>query len=192
MHCLGFSKLSCQEAIIFWFHGCSHHLQWFWCPREGNGNPLQYSCFENPTDGGAWCRLLSMQRVGHDWATSLSLFTFSSTTVWRHQFFGDLPSLYGPALTRLKHLLTMWGTWVWSLGSIHGQEDPLEKEMATHSSILAWRIHGWRSLVGYSPRGRKELDMTEWLHFHFHWEDYSLDYTDLCWQNNVSAFQHTV
>ena len=117
---------------------------------------------------------------------------FSSTTVWRHQFFGDLPSLYGPALTRLKHLLTMWGTWVWSLGSIHGQEDPLEKEMATHSSILAWRIHGWRSLVGYSPRGRKELDMTEWLHFHFHWEDYSLDYTDLCWQNNVSAFQHIV
>ena len=33
----------------------------------------------------------------------------------------------------VKHL---WETWVWSLG----QEDPLEKEMATHSSILAWRI----------------------------------------------------
>ena len=29
-------------------------------PEEGNGNPLQYSCFENPMDGGAWCRLLSM------------------------------------------------------------------------------------------------------------------------------------
>ena len=44
-------------------------------PGEGNGNPLQYSCLENPTDGGAWCRLLSMgsQRVGHDWTTSLSL-----------------------------------------------------------------------------------------------------------------------
>ena len=43
-------------------------------PGEGNGNPLQYSCLENPMDGGAWCRLLSMgsQRVGHDWATSLS------------------------------------------------------------------------------------------------------------------------
>ena len=42
-------------------------------PGEGNGNPLQYSCLENPMDGGAWCRLLSMglQRVGHDWATSL-------------------------------------------------------------------------------------------------------------------------
>ena len=30
-------------------------------------------------------------------------------------------------------------------------EDPLEKGMATHSSILAWRIHGQRNLAGYSP-----------------------------------------
>ena len=29
-------------------------------PGEGNGNPLPYSCLENPMDGGAWCRLLSM------------------------------------------------------------------------------------------------------------------------------------
>ena len=37
-------------------------------PGEGNGNPLQYSCLENPMDGGTWCRLLSMgsQRVRHD------------------------------------------------------------------------------------------------------------------------------
>ena len=42
-----------------------------------------------------------------------------------------------------------------------GQEDPLEKEMATHPSILAWKSHGQRSLVGYSPWGRKESDMTE-------------------------------
>ena len=40
----------------------------------------------------------------------------------------------------------------------------LEKEMATHSSTLAWRIHGQKSLVGYSPQGRKESDMTERLH----------------------------
>ena len=50
-----------------------------------------------------------------------------------------------------------------------GQEDPLEKEMATHSNILAWRIP-WTEEpgVGYSPPGRKELDTTERLHFHFH------------------------
>ena len=41
----------------------------------------------------------------------------------------------------------------------------LEKEMATHSSILTWEIHGWGSLVAYSPRGRKELDTTERFHF---------------------------
>jgi len=37
-------------------------------PGEGNGNPLQYYCLENPMDGGAWCRLLPMgsKRVGHD------------------------------------------------------------------------------------------------------------------------------
>ena len=35
--------------------------------------------------------------------------------------------------------------------------------MATHSSILAWRIHGERSLVGYSPWSREELDTTEGL-----------------------------
>ena len=44
----------------------------------------------------------------------------------------------------VKCLPTMQETGVQSLS----QEDPLEKEMATHSSILAWKIHGWRSLVG--------------------------------------------
>ena len=39
--------------------------------------------------------------------------------------------------------------------------------MATHSSILAWKSHGQRNLVGCSPWGRKESDMTERLHFHF-------------------------
>ena len=42
-----------------------------------------------------------------------------------------------------------------------GQEDPLEKGMATHSSILAWRVPWMGSLVGYSPWGHKESDTTE-------------------------------
>ena len=42
-----------------------------------------------------------------------------------------------------------------------GQEDLLEKGMATYSSILAREFHGQRSFVDYSPWGRKELDMTE-------------------------------
>ena len=35
-HCLGLLLLFCWEAIIFWFHGHSHHPQWFWSPRRGN------------------------------------------------------------------------------------------------------------------------------------------------------------
>ena len=63
-------------------------------------------------------RLQSMGslRVGHDWATSLSLFTFHFHT--------------------------------------------LEKEMATHSSVLTWRIPGQRSLVGFRLWGRTESDTT--------------------------------
>ena len=48
-----------------------------------------------------------------------------------------------------------------------GREDSLEKEMATHSSILAWRIP-WREEPGrLQSMGRKESNMTERLHFHF-------------------------
>ena len=42
-------------------------------------------------------------------------------------------------------------------------EDPLEEEMATHSSILAGEIHGQRSLAGYSPKGCKGSDTTQGL-----------------------------
>ena len=42
-----------------------------------------------------------------------------------------------------------------------GQEDSLKEEMASHSSILAWRIPGQRNLAVYSPWGSKKSDMTE-------------------------------
>ena len=44
---------------------------------------------------------------------------------------------------------------------------PLERAMASHSSILGGKSHGWGSLVGCSPLGRYESDTTEQLHFHF-------------------------
>ena len=50
-----------------WFIICLEHLT-----GEGNGNPLQYSCLENPMDRGAWWAAVhGSQKVGHDWATSL-------------------------------------------------------------------------------------------------------------------------
>ena len=63
----------------------------------------------------------------------------------------------------VKHLLSMQETWVQSLG----QEDPLKKGTATTPALLPGKSHGQRSLIGYSPWGRKESDTTEWLHFNF-------------------------
>ena len=62
-----------------------------------------------------------------------------------------------PGGTEVKHLPAMWETWVRSLG----REDLLEKEMATHSSILAWRIPWTEELGGLQSTGRKESDTTE-------------------------------
>ena len=56
----------------------------------------------------------------------------------------------------------MQDTWVWSLG----QEDILEKEMATHSIILAWRIPWTEEPGGLQSVGYKESDTTEHTHAH--------------------------
>ena len=83
---------------------------------EGNGNPFQYSCLENPMGRGAW------------WA-----------------------AVHGVARsqTRLREF------------SFTFHFDALEKAMATHSSVLAWRIPGTGSLVGCHLWGRTESDTTD-------------------------------
>ena len=57
----------------------------------------------------------------------------------------------------VKNLPAMQETQVRSLG----WEDNVEKRMATHSNILAWRIPWTEGLVGYSPWGREESDTIE-------------------------------
>ena len=66
-----------------------------------------------------------------------------------------MPLLPGASLVaqRLKRLPAMWETWVQSLG----QEDPLEKEMATHSSILAWRIPWMEEPGGLQSTGSQRV-----------------------------------
>ena len=67
----------------------------------------------------------------------------------------------------VKNLSAMQETWVQFLG----WEDSLEKEMETHSSILAWTISwteelsrlGQRSLAGYSPRGYRVRHKFKWM-----------------------------
>ena len=56
----------------------------------------------------------------------------------------------------VKNPSALWETWVLSLGG----EDPLEKEMGTHSSILAWRIPCTEEPGGLQSMGSKESDMT--------------------------------
>ena len=76
-HCPGLSSLSLQEAIIFWFHGCSHHPQWFWSPRRGNLSVFHLSPFYLPCNNGARCHDLSLI-FSLKLALSLSSFTFNS------------------------------------------------------------------------------------------------------------------
>ena len=64
---------------------------------------------------------------------------------------------------RLKRLPPMWETRVQSLV----QEDPLEKELATHSGAFAWRIPWTEEPGRLQSTGRKESDRTERLHFPF-------------------------
>ena len=59
----------------------------------------------------------------------------------------------------IKSLHAMQETWVWSLS----QEDPHKKKWQPTPGFLPGKSHGQRNLVGYSPRGCKELDTTEWL-----------------------------
>ena len=99
-----FSKITTKV----YFCGQLHLNSWFGGKCEGNGIPLQYSCLENPMDGGAWWAAVHGVTEGR---TRLSNFTFT---------------FHFPAL---------------------------EKEMATHSSVLAWRIPGTEEPGGLPSMG---------------------------------------
>ena len=131
---------------------------------EGNGTPLQYSCLENPMDGGAWwaavhgvakrqTRLSNFTFTIHFHALEKGMVTHSSVLAWRIPGTGEpggLPSVYGVAQSRtgLKWLSSSSsGLVVKNLpsnagdtGSIPGSGRSPEKEMATHSIILALEI----------------------------------------------------
>ena len=94
---------------------------------EGNGNPLQCFCLENPRDSGAWWAAIYAVTQSWTWLKRLNSSSSSSSSS------STRTSLEAQAV---KCLPTMWETQVQSLG----QKDPLEKEMASHSSTLAWRI----------------------------------------------------
>ena len=79
--------------------------------------------------------------------------TFVISEIWR--LTQGFPG--GSAVKNLPAMQEMQETWVRLLS----QENPLKVGKAIHSSILAWRTHGQRSLMGYSPWGHKASDTTE-------------------------------
>ena len=112
--------------------------------------PLQYSCLENPTDGGGWWA--AVHGVAKRW-TRLSDFTFTFTLWWVYVQFDERPTNCSPECTIIysqSNIKSLVAQWVKNTAIMQetqemrvrplGQEDPLEKGMATHSSILAWRI----------------------------------------------------
>ena len=100
------------------------------CIGEGNDKPLQCSCLESPRDGGAWWAAVSGAAQSQ---TRLKRLSSSSSS-----FPGGSKV---KASQRLKRLPGMQKT------RSLDREDTLEKETATHSSTLAWRIP-WREEPG--------------------------------------------
>ena len=121
---------------------------------------------------GAW-KILSTQQC-----------QFSSLTYFKHQFSQSLVCMmivnhnrWGfPGGTVLKNPPANSGD-ARDVGLILGGEDSLEQEMATHFSILAWKIHGQRSLEGYGSWGHKKSDMTQRLNTKHVFERKSRDFT---------------
>ena len=117
------------------------------CIGEGNGNPLQCSCLENPRDSGAWWASVYGVAQGQ---TRLKRLSSSSSSKYTSRLLGSDG----------KESVCNAG----DLGSIPGLgRSPGEGRRLPTPSFLHGQFHGQRSLVGYSPWGHKELDMTEQL-----------------------------
>ena len=128
-----------------------------YAPGEGNGNPLQYSCLENPMDGGAWWATVHRsQTVRHDWATSFSL----SCPAWLFQYpntghvFAQLqPGLSAPVqIVRLAHALNI------ALPNVGGPH------------LISWRLEQNKtSCVLEQEIILPQTDLRLYLHCRFSW-----------------------
>ena len=113
---------------------------------EGNGTPLQYSCLENPMDGGAWWATV------HGVAKSRTRFHFhfhiSTFLHWRRKW--QPTPVFLPGESQERQSLEGWT----QLGLLPRMWAPslaiLEKAMAPHSSVLAWKIPWMEELGGLS------------------------------------------
>ena len=151
-------------------------------PGEGNGNPLQYSCLENPMDGGAW--RAAVHGVAKS-RTQLSDFTslhFNECLVTQLSFSGEkklflvvilflvqLPFLVKISFTTVDSppTHTQMGNFIFT--SRRSRLDPWVRKIPWRRKwqptavFLLGESHGQSSLEGYSSWGRKELDSTKGL-----------------------------
>ena len=130
---MGVAKSDTTERLHFHFS--------LLCIGEGNGNPLQCSCLENPKDGGAW------------WAAVYGVAQSRTRLKW-------LSSRASLVSQTVKNLPAMQETCVRSLG----RKIPWRKEWLRTPVFLPGESNGRRSLAGYSPWSCKELDTTEHTH----------------------------
>ena len=118
------------------------------CIGEGNGNPLQCPCLENPRDGGAWWAAVcgvSQSRTRLKWLSS-------SSSRWH----SDEESICQCRRCRR----CSFNLWV--------KKTPWRKKWQPTQVFLPGKSHEQRSLEGYSARGHIESDMTEQLSTHTH------------------------
>ena len=110
------------------------HRHWEWCPvRKGNWRASGWASIKFPTGS-----LLEFPGKQDMTLNLVNVFCYLGASL---------------VAQRLKHLPAMRETWVRSLG----WEDPLEKEMATHSSILAWRIPWTEEPGGLQSTGSQRV-----------------------------------
>ena len=135
------------------------------CIGDGNGNPLQCYCLENPRDGGA-CGLPSMgsHRVGHDWSDlAAAAGCFSCPSSLSEGF-----PLMAVLCVSLPCCFPWWLRW-WRicLQCRRLEFDPWVRKIFCGKAwqptpvFLPREFHRRRNLAGYSPRGCKESDTTE-------------------------------
>ena len=135
-------------------------------------NPLQNSCLQNSTDRGAWwLQSMGLQGVGHDWSDLARTHTLMEIS--HHESASLLPRcvstlfFFEPRYSRVKSVMGCRGGYGKDFKSCYtsspgeGNGNPLQYSCLENS--MDWEAP--QSLVGYSPWGRKESDMTERLHF---------------------------
>ena len=162
---------NCRLAASGIYGNYCYHSETRWCTRHSNRPAFRDGSwwYTVTTHFYLWLRQLLhpfpwRRSINHGNISAEKLDSQSALGVytgplgkesWKRQMFhthlGLHYSLFRASLVAqmVKRLPAMWETWVRSLG----WEDPLEKETATHSSILAWKIPWTEKLVNYSPWG---------------------------------------